>query len=535
MQATSPGRRPVFSYTKISTKPPFTTIAEQNYWAHPASNPALNSMKDKTYLSYKRRPKSSGLSGPNHIPERIQRPKSSYIPSDNEICVKGDRYLHGPTLTPDQHLSHQSTNDSGSSTRCPTPDYMKNIYDEYSDNFCEHLLLRRPLYKSLPSILSNDDAPSEFGSQQKPVSSRESPNCTEKDPLLKLTHAETVGEIKPTETINPSKDIPLCKLEKTKVAIDITLCDSKGCIIGTDPGPLPSPESEELELFCEQTNQSLLDDDFRINTPPGSPRVKISGTRNKRRPSRHNKRRPRNTSKRRTFEPSTVAIDYTDAFNNGSTEAPTSKTTENNTKQKSSDEIVTQMAALGLAKPLDDDDLHLLMQRKAIPKFQQKRRYASKKKNCTQSEPDVKNRSRRIPIQIISDPFKCVGGRSTPTDTIPAPRQALSARPLIKRPGSERWLQRPETATANFSPKSVTPKQSFSNSSKSSDDSLNSDVRLIRDKLLKVGVRLSGKKLQRCLQSPREKAPDDCVIRLRHMSSLSLLSEPKRWFEEDGD
>lgn len=133
------------------------------------------------------------------------------------------------------------------------------------------MLLQRPLFKSLPSLVNPDKAPNlclEDGPEKKELVPASVQNATDSITKLLAASDNRCDHAKPADTPNNKTNTP--EIEKPKLALDIVLCDSTGCLIGSDPGVIESPESGDLP--CDLAPVCCKEPETTIGNQQGSPR-----------------------------------------------------------------------------------------------------------------------------------------------------------------------------------------------------------------------------------------------------------------------
>uniref|UniRef100_H2Y7X8 Uncharacterized protein n=1 Tax=Ciona savignyi TaxID=51511 RepID=H2Y7X8_CIOSA len=211
-------RIPVFAYTKMHANPPITTVTEQCWWPNANEDSYhIHEYNDRRIKYHFARPKSCHFadhSRKNKVSK--PRPNTAFSPSTTTMSVTGEKYVTttSPTVT--------STPSTSTHSRSSTPDQllMHEVYDIYSQSLSTPNLLRRPVTE-MSKRSTNDEFPTCEDFRQSAM-----------EFLLQKLDLGIEDEFKPT-VVEPVKPTP-----QPKLAIDITLCDSAGTLLGIKEEPL---------------------------------------------------------------------------------------------------------------------------------------------------------------------------------------------------------------------------------------------------------------------------------------------------------
>nr|XP_002119246.1 uncharacterized protein LOC100180813 [Ciona intestinalis] len=396
MQSTA-NRIPVFTYTKMHVNPPITSITEQCWWAESSNVPHhVNEYNKRRLKNNFKRPKTCKTDHSRNIRVTKQRPKTaSHKPNTATMKVTGEKYISHPdkTNTTSADVSVPSTS---SHSRSSTPDHllMHEVYDTYSHSFTHApLLLRRPV--SRMSNFDHDQLSCQGDFRQSAMEFL----------LQKLElEAETVTPVT-VECPTPTKQ---------RVAIDITLCDSTGSLLcnrSVNHG-LKEPIEEDTQI--EYVMQCKADARSLFLSPKKEDELPRSKSKFKKRQQKPSKRK---SAIKKRIEPQKKSVEYETTESYVSTQCINDCIIQEK-RYKDPEEIVTQMSHLGLNQPLEESDLGSLLRQKSCPNFKLTSKELDeptpKKSGLKDEEKELslKQKGKRIPIQIISDPFKCIGEKS---------------------------------------------------------------------------------------------------------------------------
>ncbi|XP_002119246.2 uncharacterized protein LOC100180813 [Ciona intestinalis] len=392
-------RIPVFTYTKMHVNPPITSITEQCWWAESSNIPHhVNEYNERRLKNNFKRPKTCKTDHSRNIRVSKQRPKTaSHKPNTATMKVTGEKYISHPdkTNTTSADVSVPSTS---SHSRSSTPDQllMHEVYDTYSHSFTNAPpLLRRPV-----SRMSNFD--------QDQLSSHGDFRQSAMEFLLQKLELEA-------ETVAPvTVECPSATPTKQRVAIDITLCDSTGSLLCNRSVNHELKEHIKGDTQMEHVMQCKADarNLFLLSRKEDeSQRPKSKLKKRQPKPSK------RKSAIKKRIEPQKISVEYETTESYVSTRCINDNIIQEK-RYKDPEEIVTQMSHLGLNRPLEESDLGSLLRQKSCPNF----KLASKELGeptliksvlkDEERESNSKQKGRRIPIQIISDPFKCIGDKN---------------------------------------------------------------------------------------------------------------------------
>ncbi|XP_076803991.1 uncharacterized protein LOC143448244 isoform X1 [Clavelina lepadiformis] len=392
------------SHSNVKTNPPISSIMEQCYWGRSLSHYIhVHEYNDRRRLKHQQRLRPSTSETRNgSLSQLTKRPWTSQIKRSSPELMN---------VTGESAISVERSFDideKSSSSRSFAPDYTTDLYQALTGQNNHHVLLRRPVAHS-PSHFAETDEFVELAADSEKVDCE----CAVVDTSTNTDDGRESP--KPKKSVNYEISIP----SATYDCWDVGSCDEHEA----------SDISEHESTFESEPKENADLNACRLK-PPLRPKKKL-------------KNKKKIKPKRKAFDLTPVTVDYSEQNNRDEPDLEAKTSTTEWRWVNKEDEIVTQMFALGLSTPLHEEDLkfdpksHRVARPRSSPNVLRLKAKSSlkdspkqsKKPSVTMQSDRTVERARTIPIQIISDPFKCTRNMS-PSHTKPK-RRPQSASPYI--------------------------------------------------------------------------------------------------------